>query len=90
MITTGVPSGKTNKDIIYNLISFIFGGRSDDNPAGSNHPLNNKIKIIDEEFSSTFTLSQFHSDLMVLACEKFVKAYGVRKKSLGPKCKLFV
>ena len=44
----------------------------------------------DEEFVSTFTLSRFRNDLMVLARGIFVEEYGVGKKSMGPKCKLFI
>ena len=46
--------------------------------------------ISDEEFISKFTLSKFWKDLMMMAVQSFPEEYGLDKKSIGPKCKLFI
>ena len=87
-ITTGVPSGKTMKEVSYDLSGNIV--REDDsNSVSGSIDGDDSVAVVDEEFSSAFTLSIFRRDLMVLACEQFGEEYAISKKSLGPKCKLF-
>jgi len=88
-VKTGVPSGKTIKEVTYYLRPFIIGGESDDVSEDSHPSLGGEGEVMtDEDFISTFTLSRFRKDLMVLAVEKFPEEYGFAKKGLGPKCKL--
>ena len=87
-ITTGVPSGKTNKGLTYDLSPFIIGGDKDDISTDSGPLEDNEVG--DEEFIVSFTLSKFRKDLMVLAMENFKEEYGLAKKTLGRKCKLFI
>ena len=89
-VTTGVPAGKVNKDISYDLAPFIIGGSrgndlsiDDQNSIASND-------AVDEEFMRLFTLSKFRKDLMLIAIDKFPEEYKLETKSLGPKCKLFL
>ena len=83
---TGVPSGKTNKKLSYDLSPYIIGGKDDTSISSSD----DKDEVDDEEFINSFTLSLFRKDLMVLAGDQFPEEYAVTKKSLGPKCKLFM
>ena len=39
---------------------------------------------------TSFTLSRFRKDLIVMAMNEFPEEYGIGKMSLGSKCKLFL
>ena len=90
-VTTAVPTGKTIKSIQYDLERFILnfdpiGSDSEDESMSSNV----EKEDLDERFATSFTLSKFRKDLMVLALEKFPEEYALKTKSLGPKCKLYI
>ena len=84
---TGVPPGKTIKELTYELRPFIIGGDNDDGSAGSDGLLGT---VMDEDFVSIFTLSRFRKDMMELAVNKFPEEYSLEKKAVGPKSKLFI
>ena len=84
---TGVPPGKTIKELTYELRPFIIGGDNDDGSTGSERLLGD---VMDEDFVSVFTLSRFRKDLMEMAVSKFPEEYSLEKKGIGPKSKLFV
>ena len=84
-VVTGVPGGKLSKELMYDLGKFITV--SENVLEGSS---NDEEVIADENFVSSFTLSQLRLDLMVLAVEHFAEEYAVGKKSLGTNCKLFI
>ena len=90
---TGVPSGKTIKELRYNLSPYIIGG-SNDNASDDSHPSlsgePDETDDQDQDFIDTFTLSLFCKDLMVMVIDKFPEEYTLQKKALGPKCKLFM
>ena len=88
-VRTGVPSGKTSKELIFDLRPYIVGG-VDDNLDDSSPSLDDEKENGDERFAEIFTLSIFRKELMVLAAEGFPEEYGLAKKSLGRRCKLFV
>ena len=73
--TTGVPSGKTNKELEYDLEHYIIGGLVDDEDSISSI----STEYNDEFFKHNFTLSKFRRDLMVLALEKFPEEYALKK-----------
>ena len=88
---TGVPSGKTIKELRYNLSPYIIGGGNDDASDDSRPSLSGEPdETDDQDFIDTFTLSLFRKDLMVIAMDKFPEEYTLQKKVLGPKCKLFM
>ena len=89
-VTTGVPSGKTNKEFTYDLSGFIVGGIDKAASNGSSEVLGDDDEVADESFDVSFTLSRFRKDLMVLAGDGFPEEYGYDKKTLGPRCKLFI
>ena len=89
-VTTGVPAGKVNKEITYDLRPLIHNGGPDDASYDSSPSLGDEVQTNDENFIDTFTLSSFRKDLMELAVDKFPEEYALNKKSLGRKCKLFV
>ena len=86
-VETKIPSGKTTKDIVYDLEPFILG-RCDDINSDSVDSIENSSSG-DESFLTSFTLSKFRNHLMELALEKFPEEYDIKTKSLGTKCKLF-
>ena len=88
-ITTGPPSGKTIKEVNYDLSGHIIC-REDDANSASLSVDDDNAEGVDEEFDEAFTLSIFRRDMMVLAGKHFAEEYGIGKKSLGPKCKLFI
>lgn len=47
-VGTGVPAGKTNKEIIYSLLPFIIGGKHDSK--GESISSSNADEVADEEF----------------------------------------
>ena len=46
--------------------------------------------MVAEELTDLFTLSVFQRDLTVTAADQFSEEYGVDRKILGPKSKLFL
>ena len=81
---TCVPTGKTIKDIEYDLDTFIFSPEDilDEDEVED---------VVDdnERFISLFTLSRFRKDMIMLALEQFPEEYSLKTKILGSKCKLF-
>lgn len=88
-VVTGVPSGRMNKEVVYELSTFI-GDNNDDTSNSSTLSSGSNDDAVDEEFVDLFTLSYFGKDLMVLVGDQFPEEYGTEKKSLDLKCKLFV
>lgn len=94
--TTGVPKGKTTKDIQYELERFILHSSNEEAPNSNNssaeasNEINEHKRENDESFKSCFTLSKFRKDLMQLAVQKFPEEYAPKSKSHGPKCKLYI
>ena len=86
---TGVPSGKIVSELSYDLSPYIIGGKD---VSDSDDSLDSMVTntISDEEFISKFTLSKFRKDLMMMAVQSFPEEYGLDKKSIGLKCKLFI
>ena len=86
---TGVPTGKIVSELSFDLSPYIIGGKD---ASDSDDSLDSMVTntISDEEFISTFTLSRFRKDVMVMAVQSFPEEYGLDKKSVGPKCKLFI
>ena len=78
---TGVSSGKTNKEFVFDLDPFIFL------PADCLD--SEELVDEDERFIALFSLSRFRKDMLQMSMEKFPEEYAVRTKSLGPRCKLF-
>ena len=87
-VKTGVPYGKTMKNITYKLGCFICDGREDQ--SHNDGLLVDEDDVVDNEFDDGFTLSVFWRDLMVLSAEQFSEVYGMEKKNLGTKCKLYI
>ena len=85
-VTTGVPPGKTHKEVTYDLSPFIICGINDD----SSESVGDDDEEVDEVFANTFTLSHFRKELMAVAADQFSEEYAVGRCSLGRKCKLFV
>ena len=86
---TGVPSGKTNKEIIFDLDPYIFS-REDCMSREEDDCLDDEEAVDENErFISVFTFSRFRKLLILLAMDKFPEEYSVKTTSLGPKCKLF-
>ena len=73
------------KNISYNLARVISGG-SEDNILLADED----DEVVDKDFTDFSTLSVFRRGLIILAVDQFVDAYGVERKSLGQKCKLFL
>ena len=88
-VRTGVPPGKTSKELMFDLGTFIVGGVDDDSD-DSSPSLDDADDNGDERFDDTLTLSFFCKELMVLAMNGFPEEYSILKKSLGRRCKLFV
>ena len=92
-VVTGVPSGKTNKYMLFDLHPhFIRGGDDESNSSG---PSNDDDDEEDtgtggEDFIDAFTLSRFQKDLMMLASDQFPEECDIRKNSLGRKCKMLL
>ena len=76
-----MPSGKPNKEFHYDLEKFILPVNDDDDNSIASL-LNDDA--IDEEFSTSFTLSKFSKDLMVIATNKFPEEYSLKKGHLDP------
>ena len=74
---TGVPSGKTTKEITYDLSQFICGGGGREDDTHSSDLSMDADEMVDEEFDDEFTLSLFRRNLMVHAAEQFLEKYGV-------------
>jgi len=88
--TTGVPSGKTNKDVQYDLDRYILSSLDQDGNASVSSCEDFELfGQRDEEFVETFTLSKFRTDLMIDAVKKFPEEYAPKKKALGKQCKLY-
>jgi len=87
---TGVPSGKTIKEFVYDLTPFISGKYSTNDDLSFGPSLDEEGEAVGEDFIADFTLSHFRKDLMGIARDDFAEEYGVAKKSLGRKCKLYV
>ena len=85
-VTTGVPSGKTHKEITYDLSSFILCGINDD----SSESIDGEDKVVDEVFANTLTLLHFRKEIMAVASDQLAEEYAVSRNSLGRKCKLYV
>ena len=86
-----MPSGKTNKDILFDLHPYIIWGGNDksNNSGPSDDDDDNKdIERGNEDFVDSFTLSRFWKDLMMLANEKYPEKYDISKNSmeLGVNC----
>ena len=65
-VTTGVPFGKTIKEIPYDLSGFIE--RDDDNTNSASLSVDDEDEVVaDEKFLDKFCVSIFRRDLMVLA-----------------------
>ena len=64
-MTTGIPEGKTNKELTFDLSPYIIGGRNDDDSAsdGSSY-IDAEDVDDDEEFIETFTC--FYSGAILL------------------------
>ena len=86
-MTTGVPAGKTNKELAYDLSLHINSGMYDYSSSGYKQ-LGYNDEVNNQEFVSTFTLSLLMEELMVLAGNHFPVEYELDKKSLGKKCRL--
>ena len=61
-VTTGVPKGKTNKELSYDLTPFIMG-RNHDSASENDEESDNNVKSVGEEFMTMFTLSKFRKDI---------------------------
>ena len=89
MTVTGVSSGTTTKQILYNLSKFYLKRKETDienrgYESGSESSDVDDLVVGDEYFTSVFTLSKFTSDIMKLAVENFAKEYELEtKKALG-------
>ena len=93
VVITCVPAGKTNKEMTYDLSPFVIGRKDDGGDTTSNKSaasLDGEDEVADEDFDTNFTLSRFRVDLMRMAGENFAEEYGIAKKSLWPKCKLYI
>ena len=84
--TTGVPSGRTTKDVNYDLKRFILPDLENESDSDSVSSDN----AIDDSFVHLFTLSKFRKEMMIIAVEQFSEEYGIRKKAVGTKCKLYL
>ena len=80
--------GKTNKEVVYDLSPYTTSGRED--ASNSSSVLLGDYDVGDKVFIDTFTLSLFRKDSMVLTGDQFPEEYGLDKKSLDPKCKIFI
>ena len=86
---TGVPSGKTNKSISYDLERFILGNQDDSSNSETGGSSSNEEED-DETFSLLFTFSKFRADMMKLSVEKFPEEYAPKTEAIGPRCKLYI
>ena len=83
---TGVPSGRTNKEIACDLDYHVF---TPDAPDAFDEDVKCDMPDEDERFVSMFTLSRFRKDLMLHAIGDFPEECALKTTSLGAKCKLF-
>lgn len=90
MTVTGVSSGTTTKQILYNLSKFYLKRKETDienrgyESGSESSDVDDDLVVGDEYFTSVFTLSKFTSDIMKLAVENFAKEYELEtKKALG-------
>lgn len=84
-----MSSGKTSKEIMFELSPYIFSGVMDDDSNYSSPSLDDEDGNGGEKFVGIFNLSIFRTELMVLAVEGFPGEYAI-KNSLGQKYKIFV
>ena len=85
-----VPSGKTIKEFIYDLTPFISGKYNTNDDSSFGPSLDEEGETVCKYFIADFALSHFRKGLMGIARYDFTEEYGVAKKSLGRKCKLYV
>ena len=67
---TGVPLGKIIHEMTFDLSPYIVGGEDDDDSNSVDSTVTPKT-IQDETFVSTFTLSRFCKDILVITAGSF-------------------
>ena len=86
---TGVPFGNIIHEMIFDISQYIIGGKDDDDLDSVDSMVTLKV-IQDEKIVSTFTLSRFCKDVLIMAVQTFPEEYGLDKNTVGPNSKLFI
>ena len=81
---------KQIKEFIYDSTSFISGKYSTNDDSSFGPSIDEEGEAVGEDFIADFTLSHFRKDLIGIARDDFAEEYGVAKKIIGRKCKLYV